>query len=163
MTVEKLPRAYYTGSVDVGNESCPQSLFLLRDRHIVHMHSRRRHSVWSFYTVVRVKTSSCYVFVQQQCVATCQAETPTTRYDMTNCRYTPRAYYTGDVDVGNESCPQSLLRDRQLKGSLIVGTQSGRYMQCLFVAKLEVAMFFQQQQQCTATGHAETPTARWHD
>ena len=59
-----------------------------------------------------------------------------------DCRYTPHAYYTGSVDVGNEICPQSLLRDRQFTRSLAVGTQSGRYFRWLFVSKLEAAMFF---------------------
>ena len=49
-------------------------------------------------------------FVSKQCIATCQAETPTKRSGMTADKllvptaravYTPRAYNTGGDDVGN--------------------------------------------------------------
>ena len=50
--------------------------------------------------------------------------------------------FLGSVDVGNESCPQSLLRDRQFTSSLVVGTQFGRFMRWLFVLKLEAATVF---------------------
>ena len=38
-----------------------------------------------------------------------------------DCRYTCRTYYTGSVDVGNETCLQSLLCDRRLTRILVIG------------------------------------------
>ena len=59
----------------------------------------------------------------------------------------PCLLHTGSVDVGIESCPQSLLLDRQFTRSLVVGSQTGRYIFWLFVSKLEAAKKKKMQQQ----------------